>query len=62
MGGRHNMPHPAPPSVGAKAPRNAKPTTPADGNVEVGSNTQYVPMLTAAAACRINAAVSKAAW
>jgi len=44
------MPLPCPPSVGAEAPRAAKPTTPTDGNVAVCSHAQYVPMLTAAAA------------
>ena len=33
----------------------------ADRNVAVGSHGQYVPMLTAAAAWRVNAAVSKVA-
>jgi len=38
-GGRHDMPHLSPPSVGAEAPRTAEPTTaPADGNVAVGSH------------------------
>jgi len=40
----------------------ADPTAPADGNVAVDSHAQYVPTLTAAAAWRVNAAVSKAAW
>ena len=39
---------PPPPSVAAEAPRAAKPTAPADGNVAVGFNPQYVPTLTAA--------------
>jgi len=39
---RHNMPHPSPPSVGAKAPRAAEPTAP-DRNVAVGSHGEYVP-------------------
>ena len=34
----------------------------ADRNVAVGSHGQYVPTLTAAAAWRVSAAVSKAAW
>jgi len=34
----------------------------ADRNVAVGSHGQYVPTLTAAAAWRVNAAASKAAW
>jgi len=59
---RHNMPRPSPPSVGAEAPRAAEPTSPADRNVAVGSHAQYVPTVTAAAAWRVNAAVSKAAW
>ena len=45
------MPRPSPPHVGAVAPRAAEPTAaPADGNVAV-SHAQYVPTLTAAAAC-----------
>jgi len=48
--------------VGAEAPRAAEPTAPAHRNVAVGSHGQYVPTLTAAAAWRVNAAVSKAAW
>jgi len=43
-------PRPFPPSVGAKAPRAAEPTAPADGNVAVGRHPQYVLTLTAAAA------------
>jgi len=43
-------PCPSPPSVGAKAPRAAKPTAaPTDGNVAVGSHGD-VPTVTAAAA------------
>jgi len=63
-GGRHNMPRPSPPSLGAEAPRAAEPTAlqSADRNAAVGSHGQYVPTLTAAAAWRVNAAVSKAAW
>jgi len=34
----------------------------ADRNVAVVSHGQYVPTLTAAAAWRVNTAVSKAAW
>ena len=34
----------------------------ADRNIAAGSHGQYVPTLTAAAAWRVNAAVSKAAW
>jgi len=41
------MPRPSPPSVGAKVPRAAEP---ADCNVAVGFQGQYVPMLTTAAA------------
>ena len=38
--------------VGAVAPRAAEPTAaPADGNVAAVSHAQYVPTLTAAAAC-----------
>jgi len=45
------MPRLSPSSVGAEAPRATEPTAaPADGNVAVGSQAQYVPTLTAAAA------------
>jgi len=44
------MPRPSPPSEGAEASRAAEPTAPADRNVAVGSNGQYVPTVTAAAA------------
>ena len=45
-------PHPSPSSVGAEAPRAAEPTAaPADGNVAAVSHAQYVPTMTAAAAC-----------
>jgi len=44
------MPRSSPPSVGAEAPRAAKPTAPADGNVAVGPHGQYVPTLTDAVA------------
>jgi len=44
--------------VGTEAPRPAEPTAPADRNVAVGSHGQYVPAVTAAAAWRVNAAVS----
>ena len=48
----HHMPRPSPPPVGAVAPRAAEPTAaPADGNVAAVSHAQYVPTLTAAAAC-----------
>jgi len=53
-------PRPAPTSVGAEAARAAEPTAP-DRNVAVGSHGEYVPTVTAAAAWRLNAAVSKAA-
>jgi len=49
-GGRHNMPRPSPPSVGAEVPSAAEPTAPADCNVSIGSHGQYVPTVTAAAA------------
>jgi len=42
-------PRSSPPSVGAEAPRAAETTAPADGNVAVGSDAQYVPAFTAAA-------------
>jgi len=44
------MTPPPPPAVDTEAPCAAKPTTPADGNVAVGSHAQYVHTLTAAAA------------
>jgi len=46
--------------MGAEAPFAAKPSAPADRNVAVGSNGQYVPTVTAAAAWRVIATVSKA--
>ena len=49
-------PRPSPFSVGAEAPRAAEPTA-----VAVGSHSQYVPTLIAAAALRVKAAVSKVA-
>ena len=55
-------PRSSPPSVGAEAPRAAEPTATADRNVAVGSHGQYVPTFTTAAAWRVNAAMSKAAW
>jgi len=55
------MPRPSPPSVGAETPRAAELTAPADRNVAVGSHGQYVPTVTAAAAWRVNAAMSKVA-
>ena len=49
---RHDMPRPSPPRVGSVAPGAAEPTAaPADGNIAVVSHAQYVPTLTAAAAC-----------
>jgi len=42
--------------------RRANRACSADRNVAGGSDAQYVPTLTAAAASRVNAAVSKAAW
>jgi len=45
-------PRPSPPRVGAVAPLAAEPTAaPADGNVAAVPHAQYVPTLTAAAAC-----------
>jgi len=44
--------------VGAQAPR----APPSRRNVEVLSHAEYVPMLTAAAALRVKAELSKAAW
>jgi len=49
---------PSPLPVGAQAPR----TPPSRRNVAVLSRTEYVPTLTAAAALRVKAALSKAAW
>jgi len=55
----HNMP-PAldPPSVGAQALR----APPSRQNVAVLSHAEYILTLTAAAALRVKAALSKAAW
>jgi len=50
---RHDMPPPLSSPVGAQAPR-APPS--------IFSHAEYVPMLTAAAALRVKAALSKAAW
>jgi len=44
--------------VGAQAPR----APPSRRNVVVLSHAEYVPMLTAAAALHVQAALSKAAW
>ena len=44
--------------VGAQAPR----APPSKRNVTVLSHAEYVPTLTAAAALRVKAALSKAAW
>jgi len=55
---RHNMPPPLSSLVGAQAPR----APPSRCNVAVLSNAEYVPTLTAAAALRVKAAVSKGAW
>ena len=53
------MPRPYPPCVSAEAPSAAE-----HRNVAVVSHSQYVPTLTAAAAAalRVKAALSKAAW
>ena len=49
---RHDMPPPLSSTWGTVAPRAAEPTAaPADGNVAAVSHVQYVPTLTAAAAC-----------
>ena len=61
MSGRHDMLRPFLPSVGAEAPQSA-PRRRAHGNVAVVSHVEYVPTLTAAAAFRVKAALSKAAW
>ena len=52
------MPQPLSSPVGAQAPR----ALPSRRNVAVLSHAEYVPTLTAAAALRIEAALSKAAW
>ena len=44
------------------ASRAAEPTAPADHNIAVDSNGQYVPTVTAAPASHVKAALSKAAW
>ena len=51
-------PRPSHPPVGAQAPR----APPSRRNVAVLSHVEYVPTLTAAAALRVKAALSKAAW
>ena len=51
-------PRPSPPPVGAQAPR----APPSRRKVAVLSHVEYVPTLTAAAALRVKAALSKAAW
>ena len=58
---RHNMSPPSPPSVGAEAPPSASRCR-THRNVAVVSCVEYVPTLTAAAALRVKAALSKAAW
>ena len=55
---RHNMPPPLSSSVGVQAPR----TPPSRRNVAVLSHAEYVPTLITAAALRVKAALSKAAW
>ena len=55
---RHNMPPPLSSPVVAQAPC----APPSRRNVEVLSHAEYVPTLTAAAALRVKAALSKAAW
>ena len=54
---RHNMPYPSPPPAGAQGPRVPL----SRSNVAELSHVEYVPTLTAAAALRIKAALSKAA-
>ena len=53
---RHYMPPPLSSPVGGQAPR----APPSRRNVL--SHAEYVPTLTAAAALRVKAALSKAAW
>jgi len=55
---RHNMSPPLSSPVGAQAPREP----PSRRKVTVLSHAEYVPTLTAAAALRVKAALSKAAW
>ena len=55
---RHSMPPPLSSPIGTQTPR-APPTR---RNVAVLSHAEYVPTLTAAAALRVMAALSKAAW
>jgi len=52
------MPRHSLPSVGAEAPSAAE----HNRNVAVVSHAQYVPTLTAAAALRVKAVLSIAAW
>ena len=46
----------------APAPLLSRRALPSRRNVAVVSNAQYVPTLTAAAALRVKAVLSKAAW
>jgi len=55
---RHNIPQPLSSPVGTQAPR----APPNRRNVAVFSHAEYVPTLTAAAALRVKAALSEAAW
>ena len=52
------MPPPPPPPVGVPAPRAPQ----SRRNVAELFHAEYVPTLTAAAALRVEAALSKAAW
>ena len=55
---RHSMPHPSPLPVGAQVPHALLSRC----NVAVLSHAEYVPTLTAEAALRVTATLSKAAW
>ena len=57
---RHNMPRPSPPPCRGRpsASRAAEQTQ----RGSILSHAEYVPTLTAAAALRVKAALSKAAW
>ena len=55
---RHNIP----PPISSISGRRSASRRQADRNVAVRSHSQYVPTLTAAAALRLNTAVSKATW
>jgi len=58
VGGHHDMPLPLSSLCGRRSTYHRR----AHHNLAVVSHAQYVPMLTTAAAWRVKAAASKAAW